>query len=240
MALANVNCNAMKGKIFLLGILFLVYVSSTTLYLYSTPQNNLKVNNVYSYVDENNIMHVLGELKNAGNKALTNVTIGATFFDSDARIINEYKRSAELRTINAGFVSPFEILFIDQSNVDKIKDFKLYANGTESRPRPVDLRIKIDSSRQDILGFYYINGVIFNSGPASSNSTIAIASLYDTEGRVVAIGRGLAEPKDVSSNSGASFGMAIVDKLQTPKGNSYSVVADSDAYVSNSTIPKKK
>ena len=150
------------------------------------------------------------------------------------------KRSAELRTINPGFVSPFEILFIDQKNVNKIKDFKLNANGTEARTQPVDLQIKIDSSRQDILGFYYINGVIFNSGPTSANNSIAIATLYDMDGRVIAIGRGLAEPKDVSSNSGASFGLAIVDKLQTPKGDKYSVVADSDEYVSKPTIMKEK
>jgi hypothetical protein len=191
-------------------------------------------------VDENKIMHVLGELKNIGNKAMTNVTIGATFFDSDGKIINEYKRSAELRTINPGFVSPFEILFIDQKTVDKVKDFKLLVNGKETGPPPVDLRIKIDSSRQDILGFYYIYGVIFNSGPSSANNSIAIATLYDKDGRVIAIGRGLAEPKDIPSNSGASFGLAIVDKLQTQRAKSYSVVADSDTYVSNPGITNEK
>ncbi|MGA7368522.1 MAG: hypothetical protein WBX01_05285 [Nitrososphaeraceae archaeon] len=230
----------MKGKILLFGILFLIFMSSTTLNLYSTPQKNLEINHVYNYVDENKIMHVLGEMKNIGSKAMTNVTIGATFFDPEGKIINEYKRSAELRTINPGFVSPFEILFIDQKTVDKVKDFKLFVNGTEAGPQPEDLQINVDSSRQDILGFYYINGVIFNSGKASANNSIAIATLYDTDGKVVAIGRGLAEPKDIPSNSGASFGLAIIDKLQTQKGRSYSVVADSDAYVSNTTIAKEK
>lgn len=229
----------MEGKFLLFGILFMFFMSFTTSNSYSTPQNNLEINHVYNYVDENKIMHVLGELKNFGNKAMTNVTIGATFFDSEGKIINEYRRSAELRTINPDFVSPFEVLFIDQKTVDKVKDFKLYVNGTESGPSPVDLQIKVDSSRQDILGFYYINGVIFNSGPATANNSIAIATLYDPGGRVIAIGRGLAEPKDISSNSGASFGLAIVDKLQTHKGKSYSVVADSDAYVSNPAIAKK-
>ena len=229
----------MEGKFLLFGILFMFFMSFTTSNSYSTPQNNLEINHVYNYVDENKIMHVLGELKNIGDKAMTNVTIGATFFDSEGKIINEYRRSAELRTINPDFVSPFEVLFIDQKTVDKVKDFKLYVNGTESGPSPVDLQIKVDSSRQDILGFYYINGVIFNSGPATANNSIAIATLYDPGGRVIAIGRGLAEPKDISSNSGASFGLAIVDKLQTHKGKSYSVVADSDAYVSNPATAKK-
>lgn len=129
----------MDGKILLFGILLMFFMSSTTLDSYPTLQNNIEVIHVSTYVDENRIMHVFGELKNIGNKSVTNVTIGATFFDSEGKIINEYQRSAELRTINPGFVSPFEILFIDQKNVNKIKDFKLNANGTEARTQPVDL-----------------------------------------------------------------------------------------------------
>jgi hypothetical protein len=231
----------MDGKILLFGILILILMSSTMLDSYSSTQKNLKINHVYNYVDENKIMHVLGEVKNIGGKAMTNVTIGATFFDSEDKIMNEYERSAELRTINPSFVSPFEILFLDQNTVDKVGDFKLYANGTEVKtPSPVDLQIKVDSTRQDIFGFYYINGVIFNSGNAIANNSIAIATLYDSDGRVISIGRGLAEPKDISRNSAASFGLAILDKLQTPKGNSYSVIADSDTYVSIPVIAKQK
>jgi hypothetical protein len=231
----------MGGKILMSWILIQVIISSTTLNSYSSTQNSLELNHVYNYVDENKIMHVLGEVKNVGGKAMSNVTIGATFFDSEGNTVNEYKRSTELRTINPSFVSPFEILFLDQNTVDKVEDFKLYANGTEARTSPpVDLRIKVDSSRQDILGFYYINGAIFNSGRATANNSIAIATLYDSEGRVIAIGRGLAEPKDISSNSTASFGLAILDKLQTPKGSSYSVIADSDTYVSIPVIAKQR
>ena len=230
----------MREKILVSGILFILFLFPATFDLNSSPQNTFEVSRVYNYVDENKIMHVLGELKNIGNEAMTNVTVGSTFFDSEGKIINEYKRSAELRTINPGFISPFEILYIDQRSVDKINDFEIYVNGTRTRSSPVDLQITISSSRQDILGFYYINGVIFNNGPAIANNSIAIATLYDEDGRVIAIGRGLAEPKDIPSNSGASFGLAILDKLQTYRGDSYSVIADSDPYVSNSTIAKKK
>ena len=230
----------MVREILLFGVLLLVFIPCTTLNSSSTPQNNLEIKHVYNYVDENKIMHVLGELQNVGNKAMTNVTVGATFTDPEGNIINEYNRSPELRTINPDFVSPFEVLFIDQKNVDKVKDFKLYVKGTEVRPAPVNLQIKVDSSRQDILGFYYINGIIFNSADNSANNSIAIATLYDKDGRVIAIGRGLAEPKDISGNSSANFGLAIIDKLQTHKGKSYSVVADSDSYVSIPTTTQEK
>ena len=79
----------MDGKILLFGILLMFFMSSTTLDSYPTLQNNIEVIHVSTYVDENRIMHVFGELKNIGNKSVTNVTIGATFFDSEGKIINE-------------------------------------------------------------------------------------------------------------------------------------------------------
>jgi hypothetical protein len=236
----DVKYNYMVRESLLFGVLLLAFVSCTTLESSSTPQNSLQIKHVYNYVDENKIMHVLGELQNIGNNAMTNVTVGAVFTDTEGDIINEYSRSPELRTINPGLASPFEILFIDIKNVDKVKNFKLHVNGTEGRPVPVNLQVKVDSSRQDIIGFYYINGIIFNSADTNANNSIAVATLYDKDGRVIAIGRGLAEPKDISSNSSANFGLAIIDKLQTPKGKSYSVVADSDSYVSIPTNTQEK
>jgi hypothetical protein len=233
-------CYCMQGKIIILGILFLCFSEATGISSYSYVEDNFEINHVSNYVDENGIMHVFGEVKNLGNRSMTNVTVSADFFDPDGKTINEFRRSTELRTINSGFVSPFEILFLDQENVDRVKNFKLYANGTETRTQPISLQTKIESSRLDLLGFYYINGVISNSGPLTAHNSIAIATLYDLDGRVIAIGRGLAEPAYIDSNSGASFGLAIVDKLQTHKAKSYSVVADSDEYVSKPTMANVK
>ena len=124
----DVIYNYMVRESLLFGVL-LAFISCTTLESSSTPQNSLQIKHVYNYVDENKIMHVLGELQNIGNNAMTNVTVGALFTDTEGDIINEYSRSSELRTINPGLASPFEILFIDPKNVDKVKNFKLHVNG---------------------------------------------------------------------------------------------------------------
>ncbi len=203
---------------------------------YSYAENFFDIDHVSSYVDENGIMHVFGEVKNLGNRSMTNVTVSSIFFDSDGKIVNEFRRSSELRTINSGSISPFEILFLDRDNVDRVKNFKLYANGTETATQPLGLRTRIDSSRLDLLGFYYINGVIFNNGSLTTHNSIAIATLYDSDGRVVAIGRGLAEPTSINSKTDATFGLAVIDKPQTQKAKNYSILADSDEYVSMPTM----
>jgi hypothetical protein len=230
----------MLGKIIMTGILFLCFSEAVRINPYSYAENFFDIDHVSSYVDENGIMHVFGEVKNLGNRSMTNVTVSSIFFDSDGKIVNEFRRSSELRTINAGSISPFEILFLDRDNVDRVKDFKLYANGTETGIQPLGLRTRIDSSRLDLLGFYYINGMIFNNGSLTAHNCIAIATLYDSNGRVVAIGRGLAEPTSINSKTGATFGLAVIDKPQTLKAKNYSILADSDEYVSMPTVANVK
>jgi hypothetical protein len=226
----------MQGKIIMSGILFLCFSEAVRINPYSYAENFLNIDHVSSYVDENGIMHVFGEVKNLGNRSMTNVTVSSIFLDSDGKIVNEFRRSSELRTINSGSISPFEILFLDRDNVDRVKNFKLYANGTETATQPLGLRTRIDSSRLDLLGFYYINGVIFNNGSLTTHNSIAIATLYDSDGRVVAIGRGLAEPTSINSKTDGTFGLVVIDKPQTQKAKNYSILADSDEYVSMPTM----
>src|SRR5215216_3063983 len=94
------------------------------------------------------------------------------------------------------------------------------------------LKIQSDNSRLDILGFYYINGKILNGGPLTATDSSAIATLYDKDGKVIAIGRALAEPVNIGPDSQAAFGVAVTEKSQTYKIKSYSLIADSNQYVS--------
>jgi hypothetical protein len=224
-----------ERKIIVFGILFLCFSEAVRSNPYSYAENTFDIVHVSSYVDENGIMHVFGEVKNIGNRSMTNVTVSCIFLDSDSKTVNEFRRSSELRIINSGSISPFEILFLDRENVDRVKNFTLYANGTETGTQPLGLRTRIESSRLDLLGFYYVNGVIFNNGSLTAHNSIAIATLYDSGGRVVAIGRGLAEPTSINSKTDASFGLAVIDKPQTQKAKDYSIIADSDEYVSMPT-----
>jgi hypothetical protein len=186
-----------------------------------------------SFVDENRIMHVYGEVKNISDKAMANVVVRALFYDVNGNLLYEFQRSSELRTINPGYISPFEILYIDTKTVNNVKNFKLSAIGTVvEKSKPIALKIHSDNSRLDIFGFYYINGKIVNEGQLTATNTNAIATLYDKDGKVIAIGRALTEPTDIMPFSQAAIGFAITEKLQTYKTKSYSLIADSDQYVS--------
>ena len=191
------------------------------------------IENTSSFVDESDLMHVYGEVRNISNMSMTNITINGSFYDKSGRQLNDYQRSCELPTINAGGICPFEIIYIDTKTTNKVEDFKLTAQGIVSdTSEPTKLKFHSDNSRLDILGFYYINGRISNEGSITATDSSVVATLYDKDGKVIAIGRALAEPANILPDSLANFGIVVAEKSQVHKTRGYSLMAFSTQYVS--------
>jgi hypothetical protein len=195
------------------------------------PQLQFAFQKASSFVDETNFMHVYGELKNLSNKAMKNVVVTASFHDSKGKLLNQFRRSSELRTLNPGDVSPFEILYIDTKTVNDVKNYTLSATGQQTEMKARALRIISNSSKLDLTGVYYIKGRVVNEGSEDATNSMIIASLYNKDGKVVVVGRGQTEPVNISSHSEAAFEFPVTEALQTYKVKSYSVLADSDQYV---------
>jgi hypothetical protein len=191
------------------------------------------IGNTSSFIDESDIMHVYGEVRNMSNMSMTNITINGSFYDKSGRQLNDYQRSCELPTINAGGICPFEIIYIDTKTTNRVKDFKLTAQGiVTDTSKPTKLKFHSENSRLDILGFYYINGRISNEGSITATDSSVVATLYDKDGKVIAIGRALAEPANILPDSLANFGIAVAEKSQVHKTRGYSLMAFSTQYVS--------
>jgi hypothetical protein len=191
---------------------------------------------ISSYIDGNNIMHVYGLVKNISNKATKNVVVKASFYDSNSKMINEFQRSVDLRTINPGEISPFEILYIDTKTVNDVKNYTLSATGQESQIKTRALRIVSNSSKLDtVLGIYYIKGRVVNEGSEETTNSMIIAPLYDKNGNVIVVGRAQTEPVNISSHSEAAFDLPVTAVPQVFKVKRYSLLVDSDQYV---TIPE--
>jgi len=189
-----------------------------------------------SHTDENNIIHVYGLVKNTSNKAFKNIVVKASFYNSNGQMINEFQRSTDLRTINPGETSPFEILYIDTKTVNDVKKYTLSASGEEAQTKTRALRIVSNSSKLDtILGIYYIRGRVVNEGSEGTTNSMIIAPLYDKNGDVILVGRAQTEPVNISSHSEAAFDLPVTAAPQIFRIKGYSLLADSDQYV---TIPE--
>jgi hypothetical protein len=196
-----------------------------------TQQQHFAIQKASSFVDETNFMHVYGELKNISNKAMKNVVVTALFYDLNGKLLNEFRRSSELRTVNPGEISPFEVLYIDTKTVNAVKNYTLSAAGQETEMKARALRITSNSSKLDLTGVYYVKGRVVNEGSEDATNSVIIATLYDKDGKVAVVGRAQTEPVNISSHSEAAFDLPVTEALQTYKVKSYSLLADSDQYV---------
>jgi hypothetical protein len=196
----------------------------------SSAEQNFTFQKKSFFVDESKLAHVFGEVKNTSNRPVTDIIVQASFYDSHHILLNKFKRSTDIRTLNPGDITPFEILYYDFKTVDLIHNYTLSAIGKATAVKPKALHIESYNSRIDILGFYYVNGIISNKGPEPATDTLVIATMYDKNGNVISIGRAMAEPVNITSHSEAAFGIAVTDKLQTYKVKNFSLSADSDQY----------
>jgi hypothetical protein len=211
-----------------------------TLSIFQQAYGEFSFRNQFSYVDDTKIMHVLGEIKNDSDTASENVLILTSFYDKEGILLDKFSRAPALRVINPGESSSFEIQYVDQNKVDMVANFTISATGQNTETKEKQLKIISSNSRLDLLGTYYINANARNEGQETATNAILIATLYDKDGKVIALGNALAEAGPGSSNitagSEAPFGISITDKMQTPKTARYSLVVDSDQYISDTIL----
>ena len=193
--------------------------------------------NESSYVDETKLMHVLGEVRNDSASAMGQVIITASFYDKDGALLGEFKSAPKLRVINPGESAPFDVRYIDPATVSRVANYTLSAEGQAADNKPVGIEILSSKSRLDVLGVYFINVDARNDGPLAATNPLVVATLYDRNGNVVAVGEAVAESGgkviDMSPGQDAGFAIVVAERLQTYKAVRYSLVADSDQYLSN-------
>ena len=215
-----------------------VYPSSVS----SPSPSSFTINNTSQYVDEFGYFYVLGEISNDSEESLVNITLKAKFLDSDGRVLGEYFRNPEISVINPNEISPFEIIYLDPSTSEKVKNFTIATNfqiADKQDTKPEGLFIESVNSRLDFTGFYYINGKIKNEGIKNANNVTVVATIYDKKGNVIGITKSVTEPFVIPSGQTAAFGLAVTSKSSTFKISDFSLKAYSSEYLSHTVTTKK-
>ncbi len=214
-----------KVLIFFGILLLLVNNSAYSLENFKTLQTN-------TIVDQSGITHLFGELKNISNESHYGVTAFATLHDKNGQNIGNGSGISKVRSLNVGQVSPFEILFLNKDRSKQFIDYSLNYTSKVGHQKVNNIVISSSKSRPDIFGYYYVSGRILNIGNQTGTNVLAIASFFDKNGKIIGLSSAIAEPANITSHSQASFTIVMDDKLQSSKIKNYSLIADSDQYVS--------
>lgn len=221
-------------------LLAVATVLAVLLFSQHAMAQELSFHNESSFTDETDIMHVYGEVRNDSDTALGGILITASFYDANGTLLSQYTQPPKVRVLNPGEVAPFEMRYLDPATVDRVADYSLNVTSSTVDAKEQGLTVVSSNSRLDVLGVYYINVRVRNDGSQEATNPIAIATLYDKDGRVVALGEALIEGQDrivnmVPGQEGGA-GIVVTERLQTYKAVRYSIVADSDQYVSESVM----
>lgn len=183
-------------------------------------------------IDRSGFIHLIGEIRNSSNETQRSITAYANFYDKNGQNIGNGSGIVSLRSLNAGQVSPFEIIFLDENQTKYFFNYTLNFTSEIGQKKPDSLVITSLKSRPDIFGYYYVSGRISNMGNDTATNVLAIASFFDTNGKMIGLSSAITEPSNITSHSMASFTVVMDDKLQSPKIKNYSLLVDSDQYAS--------
>ncbi len=188
------------------------------------------LDNHSSYASSGGQLYVVGEVENVGDKDVKFVQITATFYDENNTVVDTETTYSGLTVIPPGFRSPFQLLIIDENQIQKIHNYSLAVSSYSgvTQPLPKTLMILSNSSYISIGGLLNIVGEVKNNGSCECTFTRVMATCYDDNGKVVCIDTGYTTPYDIAPEKTAPFNLIIYDETQSGKVTHYKLQAQSD------------
>jgi uncharacterized protein (TIGR02588 family) len=232
----------MNKKIWVAIVLFVLLASI----IYMGSLNSAKADGVVvisssSFTDSVGYYHIVGEVQNTGSSTVDFVQVTATYYDSNNKVVDTQFAFTSISHLQPNAKAPFDIIEITTTLVPQINTYKLGVSSMNSGSIQQGLEITSNSSYTDSVGYLHIVGQIQNIGSATSSATEAVATCYDSSGKVVDDGFAFTNPQDMTSGSTAPFEIIILDTSQIPLIASYSLTAQSSDYAlvsaSSSTPP---
>lgn len=181
----------------------------------STPtlqvQADLDLEGVFTYIDQLDILHILGEVENQGDEHQV-VAVGAALYDRDGNILDQIPGLTAVEVVPADGRSPFEILV---ERPQGYADFRVIVEGFASDREPrTDLQIL--ELEEPTGSRFQIRGRVLNPGSALMEYAQAIATLYDAQNRVIGIGMEFIQPEELGQGASAPFEIILDQTTSDP------------------------
>lgn len=172
-------------------------------------QSDLALEGVNTYIDEDQMLQILGDIENNGDENQT-VVVGAVLYDQAGRILDQVSGLTAVEVVPADGISPFEIFAARPAGY---ADFSVIIEGipTDREPR-TDLEIL---QPQDQVGArFVVTGQIHNPGSALTEYAQVLVTLYDAQDRVIAMGMELIQPEKLGAGAKTQFDIRIEEHFE--------------------------
>lgn len=188
----------------------------------------LSIENDQQYLVDDGSLHIVGEIRNDLNVPLNQIYIHATLY-SNGQIIHETSGSSLVNTIMPGMKGPFDIIILGEKT-KLVDNYSLELDYKITVPKNQVIEITTSKINRDNLDNLFITGTVANQGEITANTVTVVATLYDRDGKVVAVSKTHTEPDYLRASDETFFLVSLPDKFQANDVVDYTLVAESEEY----------
>lgn len=204
--------------------------------LFSSAWAQVYIINDQQYINEEGILHIVGEIENNSFAPLNQIVVTAVFYDINDKILDTAITNSIQDTIMPGKKGPFDLIFVSKS-IPQIYRYSLNLEYKPAEHKTESLEILSSNIKRDMLDNFFISGTVTNHDQRTANSIVIIATLYDKEGKVVATTKSYTEPEYLKAGGITPFIVLLDDKSQSQKAVDYSLMVESEEYTAVPEFP---
>ena len=216
----------MKKLVFLIPLLFLIQPAF----------GDIVVENDQTYIGNDGIMHIVGEIKNDSKSPVNIIKIIATLIDEDGKILDTINGKVMSNIIMPGMKGSFDII-TNEKKSDGVLDYNLGFEYKLAAPKNQVIEIVSSEMKRDQLNNLIISGTIENNGEITANMINVVATLYDRDGKVLTVSKIQTQPDFLRAGEESHFVIPIYEKNQSIDVVDYSIIAESDEYAAVPEFP---
>ena len=194
------------------------------------------IQNDQKYIDNDGLLHIVGEIENNTSAPLNQIKISALLIDGDGNEIKKIVGETVSNVVMPETKGAFDIL-IKNVRGDSINDFELNLDYTLAAPKNQVIEISSTVLTKDIHNNTVITGILENKGELTANMIRVVATLYDRDGNVVTVSETYTKPDFLRAGDNSNFIIPFHEKSQSIHAVEYSITAESDEYVAVPEFP---
>tara|TARA_B100000029_G_scaffold505012_1_gene584915 strand:- start:251 stop:1024 length:774 start_codon:yes stop_codon:yes gene_type:complete len=190
----------------------------------------ISIQNDQKYVDDDGLLHIVGEVENNTSTPLNQIKISAILVDSTGNKVKSVVGETTSNIIMPEMKGAFDIL-IKNVNSESVDDYELNLDYSIAKPKNQVIDISSATLTKDAYNNTVITGVLENKGDITANMIRVVATLYDRDGNVVTVSESYTKPDFLRAGDNSSFIIPFHEKSQSIQAVDYSITAESDEYV---------
>ena len=207
----------------------IVFFLIPIIFLFQTAYADVVIENDQKYIDDDNLLHIVGEIVNYTDKPISQIEISATIFSSTDSKITTINSNTPSHTIMPGMKAGFDILF-SEKDPSLVSYYELNFNYKIASAKNQVIEITSSEISRDSLDNLAIVGTVTNQGEITANMINVVATLYDRDGNVVTVSKTQTQPDFLKPGDENFFLVPVFDKKQASNVVDYTITAESDEY----------